>query len=146
MCNSYGVEIFILYAFVYAVKMLTGHQRPFFFEVCKPDVMKNCTPGIFITNYQCTNSEAGRELTLSFFSLHAALFIFNTTFLAYYLQKKFSPKHKIILPFCQLILLIIGYFGAISRLLDHHHHANDVIAGTIFGLILSIHAVSYKVS
>lgn len=148
VCNSYGIDLALLHAFVFIAKMLTGQHRPLFFDVCKPDAMENCTPGTFITDYKCTNSEESKrdiqESSQSFFSSHAALFIFSTTFLAFYLQKRFKqPRHMILIPLCQLILLLIGYFGAISRILDHHHHPIDVIAGGIFGFLLTIHAVRH---
>lgn len=150
LCNSYGVDVAILQSFTYVAKMLTGSHRPMFFEVCKPDAMENCIPGTFISEFECTNTEATtrelQEASQSFFSSHAAFFVYSSTFLAFYFQKRFKPRHPFVIPFCQMIILLVGFYGAVSRILDHHHHSTDVVAGVIFGILTTIHAVSCKIN
>lgn len=145
-CHSYAIDLTLLHVFMFAIKMLTGSHRPHFFELCKPDALENCVPGTFISDYQCTNNEAKSfriyEASQSFFSGHAATFIYSTTFVTFYLQQRMKFNHKFVIPFLQTILLLVGYFGAISRILDNNHHLIDVTAGGIFGLLMAIHAVS----
>lgn len=146
LCNSYGLDSALLHVFVFVAKMLTGRHRPIFFEVCRPDVMENCIPGTFVKNFVCTNTNESKrnlqEASQSFFSSHASFFIYSSTFLAIYLQKRFKPRHSFVIPFCQMIILLIGFFGAVSRILDHHYHPTDVIASGIFGIFATFHAVS----
>jgi phosphatidate phosphatase len=146
ICHSYGIDLTLLHVFMFVTKMLTGSHRPHFFELCKPDALESCVPGTFISDFECTNAEVKHfriyEASQSFFSGHAATFIYSTTFVAYYLQRRIKLRHKFVIPFIQTILLLVGYFGAISRLLDNNHHLIDVVAGGLFGLLMTTHAVS----
>lgn len=109
--------------------------------------MLNCTPGTFVYDYKCTNSDVRffsiLDASQSFFSGHAASCVYSCTFIAWYLQRRIKPTNILILPFIQSLLLALAYFGAISRVFDHRHHVVDVVAGGIVGLLTTAHAVKY---
>ena len=43
--------------------------------------------------------------------------------------------------FLQIVLTILAFYCAISRLIDHRHHPEDVIFGSTIGALLGIYGV-----
>jgi len=125
---------------------LCAFCRPHFFETCKPDALLTCKDGTFVQNYSCMNKQASSfdiiDSSQSFFSGHAAVCFYSCTFIAWYLQKRIKSRNVLWLPLIQALLISLAYFGSISRVFDHRHHAIDVTVGSIVGILTCIHAVS----
>jgi len=142
----YLVDFACLHIIMTIVKLFAGSYRPIFFELCKPDKLENCTANTWIMDYTCTNQMQYHRyygMSTSFFSGHALLSSYAGAFVVLYLQFRFHSKHSKFtsfwLPFIQTIIISVTFFGCVSRIIDHHHHAIDVIVGTIVGILGSIH-------
>lgn len=145
LSHRYLLNMALKYILMVTAKFFTGSHRPHFFETCKPDTMLNCTLGTFVDDYECTNTEARKiqviDASMSFFSGHASTCVFSCLFIVWYLQKRLKFQSPFILPFAQITLICLSYYGSISRVFDHRHHWWDVLAGAIVGILTTYHTV-----
>lgn len=134
-----------MHLIVLSVKFFTGAHRPHFFETCKPDRMFNCTLGSFVNEFVCTNTEESRvrilDASQSFFSGHAATCVYSCLFICWYLQTRVKNRALFMLPFVQTILIILSFYGSISRVFDHRHHWWDVLTGASVGFLACLYTV-----
>ncbi|VDN60173.1 unnamed protein product [Dracunculus medinensis] len=133
--------IFINLYICQLTKLSVGRLRPHFLAVCRPNIdLEACANTLkYIETYNCTGPyNVVRQARLSFFSGHASI-----AMTALYLQARF-PRHLYglgSLPLIQMFVLSIALFVGFTRIRDNSHHPSDVLAGYIFGTIVSIIAV-----
>lgn len=142
----YLADFACLHIIMTIAKLLVGSHRPIFLELCRPDKLDNCTANTWVIDYTCTNQMTYHRyygMSTSFFSGHALLASYAAAFVVLYLQFRFHSKHSKFtsfwLPFIQTIIISVAFFVCVSRIIDHHHHAIDVIVGTIVGILGAIH-------
>lgn len=128
------------------VKNLSGVQRPFFFDVCKPDLAVNCTSGSFVSSdFQCTNQNISAyilsESMRSFPSGHVVSVAYPSLVFMWYMQTRFS-KHFALLTFSHLVCLLWLSVCSITRITDHWHHVSDVSGALIMTVPFVIYCVS----
>lgn len=130
-------------------KNLAGALRPFFFDVCKPDLAMNCTRGTFISDYQCTNLEVNAytifETGRSFPSGHVVVSVYACGFLMWYLQRRIF-KLPLLLSFLHIVCLLWIAICSVTRITDHWHHLIDVFGGFVLTLPFVFYVVSNKIS
>lgn len=134
-------------ALVEFLKMSVGGLRPHFMDSCKPDFSTiNCSQG-FVTNYTCTNKDNMSILRFvdifkSFPSGHAALSVYMSVFLCFYIHKQIVPWPTFFsTAILQSMLLYWAGYCSASRILDHRHHWWDVLVGLILGIICACYSV-----
>lgn len=134
-------------AVVEFLKMSVGGLRPHFIDSCKPDFSTiNCSQG-FVTNYTCTNKDnmpifRFMDIFKSFPSGHAALSIYMSVFLCFYINKKIVPWPTFLsTAMLQSVLLYWAGYCSVSRILDHRHHWWDVLVGLILGTVCACYSV-----
>ncbi|XP_070493006.1 phospholipid phosphatase homolog 1.2 homolog [Chironomus tepperi] len=146
--HRYVINLVLMHVILFTVKYCTRSHRPHFFETCKPDALLTCKDGTFVQNYTCTNTKAKSfdiiDSSQSFFSGHAAVCFYSCTFIAWYLHKRIKSRNVLWLPLVQALLISLAYFGSVSRVFDHRHHAIDVTVGSIVGILTCIHAWLYQ--
>lgn len=129
-----------------SIKNLVGSYRPFFFEVCRPNLGLNCSLGSFIDkHFECTNYETSKYMLFdsrrSFPSGHVVVSVYSCLFFMYYLQTKLSKLPFLISVIHLLVSLWLVVCG-ISRITDNWHHVSDVIGGFLLTLPFVFYAVS----
>uniref|UniRef100_A0A0K0EM76 AcidPPc domain-containing protein n=1 Tax=Strongyloides stercoralis TaxID=6248 RepID=A0A0K0EM76_STRER len=131
---------------------LNRRHRPYFLDVCKPDVLKNatCSDYNYILNYTCTGTNLGliRESSLSFPSGHSAIAFYAATFFYLYIQNRtfFMRKFYLLPSALQFTGISLATFTAVSRIFDYHHHPEDVAIGTIIGILFGYYFYNYNIS
>ncbi|OWF50673.1 phospholipid phosphatase 3-like [Mizuhopecten yessoensis] len=128
-------------------KYSLGRLRPHFLAVCQPDQSSfNCSTG-YIENYKCTGDvDVINQARLSFPSGHASFSVYSMLFLILYIQSRMQWRQAVILrPWIQLILFLMAFYTCISRVFDNKHHWSDILAGAIWGILVSMFVV-FKVS
>lgn len=149
MSHRYFVDVLLMHAIIQAVKFFTRSHRPHFLETCKPDMMFNCTLGTFVSEYTCTNTAVNwyqlADASMSFFSGHAATCVYSCFFVIWYIQRRTNGESIFLIPFIQGTLVCLGYYGSISRVVDHRHHWYDVLTGAVIGVIAVYHTVSFRI-
>ncbi|KAJ6649270.1 Phospholipid phosphatase 3 [Pseudolycoriella hygida] len=134
----YYVTFMILMIFLTLLKNLVGGLRPFFFEMCQPDLARNCSLGEFVNfDYKCTNPIATEyiitEIRRSFPSGHAMGSVYITFFFMRYMEARFS-KFRVTLSALHFLCITWVVVCCVSRIIEHYHHVGDVIAGIILAL------------
>lgn len=131
------------------VKKLTGKLRPHFLDLCKPNVT-DCITGTLVTEFHCTNENLSVKKTelimQSFPSGHAALAVYFSVFLGFYLQQRVKTKSQLLTPLLQGILLLWLSIVSASRVYDNYHHPSDVLFGVVMGAIFAIFTVRVEKS
>ncbi|XP_046573747.1 phospholipid phosphatase 1-like [Haliotis rubra] len=129
-------------------KFVIGRLRPNFFDVCKPDwSMVDCSNGGYITKNICTetNTKLIDKTRVSFPSGHASLSMYFMVFLILYLQRRLTwSSCPLLRPVLQLTLFYMALCCGLSRLYDHLHHWEDIVAGDVLGLSIAV-LVFFKV-
>ncbi|KAI6650340.1 Lipid phosphate phosphohydrolase 1-like [Oopsacas minuta] len=141
---AFIVGIFLTLVVTNAIKLSVGELRPHFLSICQPNFTElECRDSFgyatYVTNYTCygTDTENIREARLSFPSGHASFIVYNMVFLMFFLElKPYIPRG--IRSAVTLLFALTGMLVAITRLYDYKHHANDVIGGSIIGLVTAI--------
>jgi phosphatidate phosphatase len=123
-------------------------HRPYFFEMCQPNV--DCETGILVKHFECENPKLTeddiKEMSSSFPSGHAAYSFYFAIFIGCLLQlflNHLRVKFKFLIPTLQAILFSYSTYCSMSRLTDNFHHPNDVIFGIIIGSVIAVYFVSF---
>lgn len=132
-------------------KAIYGEHRPHFLDKCQSDAV-NCTIGLLVTNYTCTNQNISslrmQDISSSFPSGHAALAVYFSGSMIWFLQQRISKMNsKYFIPFVQTVLAIYSLICGITRISDNAHHPNDVLFGFLLGIgfcIFNVSLLEYK--
>jgi phosphatidate phosphatase len=123
-------------------------HRPYFFEICQPNV--ECETGTLVKHFECANpkltEKLRKEMSTSFPSGHAAFSFYFAIFIGCLFQLSlscFRLKYKILIPTLQAILISYATYCSMSRITDHFHHPNDVIFGMLIGSVIAVYFVSF---
>lgn len=126
------------------LKLYVSRPRPNFYNLCAFNP----------TTLQCEAPLSKvHEASLSFPSGHSSLSFSGMTFLVYFLLGRLSlltasssvtlvggrtiqllPYKSVLGVFCVLVPWSYCFFVASSRIVDHWHHPDDVVAGTLLGI------------
>ncbi|RXG58055.1 Phospholipid phosphatase 1 [Armadillidium vulgare] len=107
-------------------KHTLGNLRPHFIDVC-------------IRRRGGENYDLIKNARLSFMSAHASISSFSCFFLIFYLQfrVKIKREHVFVKPVLQFVFFILTVLVSLSRIVDHHHHWYDVLAGFVNGILFA---------
>eukprot|EP00834_Sanchytrium_tribonematis_P006436 NODE_472_length_7027_cov_1.012413.p4 type:complete len:256 gc:universal NODE_472_length_7027_cov_1.012413:4219-3452(-) len=130
------------------LKLMVGRLRPHFLAVCHPDF--NETPKFsYIHPYhyqECTNESDPTVVDgrMSFPSGHSSLAFSGLSYLALTFRDsdilKSSTKIRSVL---FAVPIILAAYIAISRTIDHHHHVEDVVIGSLIGILGALKIEKY---
>lgn len=147
------VSFFVTNIITDVLKLIVGRLRPSFYALCNyagyNDAM---TSRNFTTYFELTRNgrigdfskclEKNQDAQYSFPSGHASTsfvgmmitgyFIFT---LCYIVSKKYSVKLKTYMGFT---FLLLSLWIAITRVQDYRHHTDDIIAGSLIGIIVPV--------
>ncbi|PVD23654.1 hypothetical protein C0Q70_16927 [Pomacea canaliculata] len=120
---AYFYGFVVLQIIIQILKLTTGELRPFFMDICQPDVMKaNCSG--YITDYTVPTTMPVRL----------------------YLEDRVTASGCRLLKLTlQAAMLIMSLWCSATRISDHNHHRRDVVVGTLLGFILAV-AMFYKLT
>ncbi|RXG52339.1 Phospholipid phosphatase 1 [Armadillidium vulgare] len=92
-----------------------------------------------ICDYNKENYDLIKNARLSFMSAHASISSFSCFFLIFYLQfrVKIKREHVFVKPVLQFVFFILTVLVSLSRIVDHHHHWYDVLAGFVNGILFA---------
>ncbi|CEL52320.1 Diacylglycerol pyrophosphate phosphatase 1 OS=Saccharomyces cerevisiae (strain ATCC 204508 / S288c) GN=DPP1 PE=1 SV=1 [Rhizoctonia solani AG-1 IB] len=125
------------------VKVTVGRPRPDLLDRCQPRAGVQDRPVYgLVTADICTtdNHERLKDGFRSFFSGHSSLTFAGLGFLSFYLAGKmhlFDERGHTGKAWIALAPLTGALLVAISRTMDYRHHWQDVLIGSIVGLVLS---------
>lgn len=146
----YFLTFIALIILMATIKNTSGVNRPFFFDICKPDLAVNCTLGTFVSaDFKCTNSEVSdyilSESTRSFPSGHVVSVVYACCVFMWYMQTRIS-KLPLIMILIHLICLLWMAYCSVTRVTDNWHHVSDVVGGIVLTLPFVYYFVSGSVS
>nr|BDV50074.1 MAG: hypothetical protein [Porcellio scaber clopovirus] len=141
---SFGFGISTLTVEIFKISL--GNLRPHFMDVCDPK--NECLNSSSDNNYIISSDsicnpkidyDLIKKARLSFMSAHASISAFSCFFLIFYLQFRIRIKkeHILIKPLVQYLCFILAVLVSLSRIVDHHHHWYDVLAGFLNGIIFA---------
>lgn len=126
------------------IKVTVGRPRPDLIDRCQPiPGSVNRTPYGLVTDAICTVSPDNHTLRdgfRSFPSGHASTSFAGFTYLALYLAGKlhlFDRRGHAVTAWLCGTPLMAATLIAVSRTMDYRHHATDVIAGGLLGLVVA---------
>lgn len=132
------------------LKISTGEHRPHFLHTCAPDATQTCSPGVYVTEYKCMNTEGFKgyivpDSSLSFPSGHAGIAAITSFFCAVLIHMRLKIRHfgKLIKPTLITLVSIWGFVVGISRVQDRRHHWWDVLAGIILGISFATYSITF---
>lgn len=145
--KNYFLSFISLIIVMAAIKNTSSVQRPFFLDICKPDLAVNCTTGTFLSaDYKCTNTEASdfmiSETTRSFPSGHVVYVVYASCVFMWYLQRRIS-KFPLVLTLTHLLCLLWMAYCSVTRVTDNWHHVSDVIGSAVISLPFVLFNVSF---
>ena len=115
------------------LKAIIARRRPNFYALCKFDVaMRTCTSSEF---WRC-------EAQHSFPSGHSSLTMCAATFLSFFFVSHILRSQKLAafrrLAIAVTLTALMGWalYVAATRLVDHYHHYDDVVAGLLLGALV----------
>ncbi|XP_017123009.1 putative phosphatidate phosphatase [Drosophila elegans] len=126
-------------------KYTIGRLRPHFLAVCQPQLTDGslCSDPSnlhrYVENYECAGegftADDVRQSRLSFPSGHSSLAFYAMVYVALYLQRKLTWRgSKLGRHFVQFALVMVAWYTALSRVVDHWHHWSDVLSGSLLGV------------
>lgn len=128
-----------------AIKYQVGRLRPFFMQMCMPDV--DCkldnVQHVYVQKFKCTGKLATpknlRYSRKSFPSGHSSFSFYVAIYLALYLHLRLrSTEGRLVGYFLQFICIMMASFTALSRISDYKHHWEDVLAGSALGTTVAL--------
>ncbi|GAB1867091.1 Lipid phosphate phosphohydrolase 1 [Camponotus japonicus] len=126
------------------MKVLIGEPRPHFLDTCKPREAANCTDE-YISSYTCTNTEFSdwfvKDSSKSFPSGHAAISLYMSIFLVWYLQNRLPNRTLFLKPWLQCLMSMWAVMCSMTRVSDNRHHWWDVLAGNALGFLFGLFIV-----
>ncbi|TRY62760.1 hypothetical protein TCAL_10993 [Tigriopus californicus] len=156
--NVYLVFLFGMYStqLIYEwIKKNVARPRPHFFDVCQPVYdEKACFRGEYIWDFTCAGNaelfsdmaerlDKVEEVQESFVSGHTTFSFSIATFLLIYLNSRLMwkrvPASNLALMLVQIGIICTALFFSITRLVDHHHHASDIVAGSVIGTLIQLY-------
>ena len=136
-------------------KFSLGRLRPHFLTLCNPDLEDVCYQvedaynedddsdyyyqevhhmKYVVENDTCTgNTDLLREARLSFISGHSSISFYIATFLIFFMKSYINPW--ILRTLLQFAHFILALWISITRINDYMHHSEDVIMGSILGIV-----------
>jgi diacylglycerol diphosphate phosphatase/phosphatidate phosphatase len=131
--------------FVRLFKIFIGRPRPDFIARCQPPMDATDPPLGLSTIDICTQTNLGLLYNgmMSFPSGHSAYAFAGMSFLAFYLAGKlqvFDRRGFVFKPLVCILPLISASLVAISRLTDYRHHWEDVLVGSLLGMMFAYFA------
>lgn len=75
---------------------------------------------------------------MSFFSGHALIGVYASTFLIFYFHYRMR-RFRFFKFLIQTILILVGYLIGVSRVFDHRHFVADVVTGGGVGILFATH-------
>ncbi|XP_050335128.1 putative phosphatidate phosphatase [Bactrocera neohumeralis] len=141
-----------------ATKNFVGRLRPYFFDVCQPQLLETLGGGLacerleapyaqnvtrgYIEDYECYELAASAELLAmarqSFPSSYTATVFYAMCFIVFYLQARLAARALLVLrTLLQFGLLILAALVAIERFYTHQNHATDLLAGAGLGFFVA---------
>lgn len=139
---------------VRATKNFAGRLRPYFFDVCQPQLLETLGGGLacehldapyaqnitsgYIEDYECYELAASAELLAmarqSFPSSYTATVVYAMCFIVFYLQSRLTTRALLLLKtLLQFGFLILAALVAIERFFTHQNHSTDILAGAVLG-------------
>lgn len=127
------------------VKGFVGRLRPYFFAVCNPLPIAECSslplnPNTYVEHYKCQgNPEAVEEARKSFYSGHSTVTMYCAFWTVLYLQARLKPaiRNNVLVSILQTFIMTGGLYICCSRISDNKHHWGDVLVGIIVGMSLA---------
>ncbi|XP_011195498.2 putative phosphatidate phosphatase [Zeugodacus cucurbitae] len=141
-----------------ATKNFVGRLRPYFFDVCQPQLLETLGGGLacerpnaphalnvtsgYIEDYECYELAASAELLAmarqSFPSSYTATVVYAMCFIVFYLQARLSKRALLVLKtLLQFGFLILAALVAIERFYTHQNHWSDILAGAVLGFFIA---------
>ena len=143
------------------VKYSVGKLRPHFLSLCNPDYNNVCYDESayykdendeelldeFFEKYvnetnicSIENSRLIDNARLSFPSGHASYSFYFTTFLILYMKKNIKDLKYIgnILPYINLLLILLATWISFTRVNDYYHFTSDVVFGGLGGIVIAL--------
>ena len=136
-------------------KYSLGRLRPYFLTVCNPDLEDVCFQvrdeyveedddsdyyqevhhlKYVVENDTCTGDrDLGKEARLSFVSGHSSTSFYTAIFLIIFMKKHINCW--LLRTLLQVAYFIVALWISITRINDYMHHPEDVIMGSIIGII-----------
>ncbi|KAL7631824.1 UNVERIFIED_CONTAM: hypothetical protein RMT77_017874 [Armadillidium vulgare] len=145
---GFGLSTLTVEVFKYTL----GNLRPHFLDVCcggDPTTIIECSTTsnnddkyIIASDSICDYNkdyDLIKNARLSFMSAHASISSFSCFFLIFYLQfrVKIKREHVFIKPVLQFVFFVLTVLVSLSRIVDHHHHWYDVLAGFVNGILFA---------
>nr|XP_014100714.1 putative phosphatidate phosphatase [Bactrocera oleae] len=141
-----------------ATKNFVGRLRPYFFDVCQPQLLETLGGGLacerldapyaqnvtmgYIEDYECYELAASGELLAmarqSFPSSYTATVVYAMCFIVFYLQARLATRALLVLKtLLQFGCLILAALVAIERFYTHQNHSTDLLAGAVLGFFVA---------
>ena len=139
------------------IKFSLGRLRPYFLTVCNPNLEDVCYqvedeyiegdddsdyyyPEVihlkYVVEENCTgNSDLLKEARLSFVSGHSSISFYIAVFLIIFIKKHINIWILRIL--LQVAYFVLALWISITRINDYMHHPEDVIIGSIIGMMFA---------
>jgi phosphatidate phosphatase len=148
---DYVVSFWLTTLTIDIVKCFVGRTRPNFIAMCAPKELNDIcieNPQAFVPVAHCTTGwKKSRNSKLSFPSGHAAISVFATLFLFFYLRglQRRTPDLfiKLLFLIVSSIFIIFTIYCCISRVTDCWHYPTDVLGGVCLGSLL-FHLLLHK--
>ena len=126
---------------------MASTPRPHFYDTCKPDWSRiNCggqegfvtfDPSLCRSTFEDGEDWRLTDSMRSFPSGHSQMSLCCAAFFIVYLQRRLTTLMPLRLV-TQAVLAVLALACAISRLVDHRHHPEDVVAGSLIGILIGI--------
>ena len=128
------------------IKLICGRLKPYFIEICNPDVDCNTYIDEYIDDYTCINDDETiiSDARMSFTSGYSAFSSYSVTYFVIHLNGNMKSKMLISLrTLIQLTSSLIPVFVGLNQVAANRHHWTDVLGGFVLGLSLSYVLVNY---